>query len=31
VQTRDTELRYITRETAALLYYRLFHASRTRD
>jgi uncharacterized SAM-binding protein YcdF (DUF218 family) len=28
VQTRDTELRYITRETAALLYYRLFHASR---
>jgi uncharacterized SAM-binding protein YcdF (DUF218 family) len=31
VQTRDTELRYITRETAALLYYRLFHASRSRD
>jgi uncharacterized SAM-binding protein YcdF (DUF218 family) len=28
VQTRDTEVRYIARETAALLYYRLFHASR---
>jgi uncharacterized SAM-binding protein YcdF (DUF218 family) len=29
VQTRDTEVRYITRETAALLYYRLSHASRS--
>jgi uncharacterized SAM-binding protein YcdF (DUF218 family) len=27
VQTRETELRYIARETAALLYYGLFHAS----
>jgi uncharacterized SAM-binding protein YcdF (DUF218 family) len=27
VQTRETELRYVLRETAAYLYYRLFHAS----
>ena len=27
VQTRETQLRYIVRETAALLYYRLTHAS----
>ncbi|HEY2173801.1 MAG TPA: YdcF family protein [Mycobacteriales bacterium] len=27
VRTRGTELRYIVRETAAYLYYRLFHAS----
>jgi uncharacterized SAM-binding protein YcdF (DUF218 family) len=28
VQTRATELRYVARETAAYLYYRLFHANR---
>jgi hypothetical protein len=27
VQTRETQLRYIVRETGALLYYRLTHAS----
>jgi uncharacterized SAM-binding protein YcdF (DUF218 family) len=27
VQTRETELRYVVRETGAYLYYRLFHAS----
>ena len=27
VQTRETQLRYIVRETAALLYYQLTHAS----
>jgi uncharacterized SAM-binding protein YcdF (DUF218 family) len=27
VQTRETEARYVIRETAAYLYYRLFHAS----
>lgn len=27
VQTRDTQARYIVRETGALLYYRLFHTS----
>jgi uncharacterized SAM-binding protein YcdF (DUF218 family) len=27
VQTRQTELRYVVRETAAYLYYRIFHAS----
>jgi hypothetical protein len=27
VQTRETQLRYIVRETAALLYYRLTSAS----
>ena len=27
VQTRETQLRYIVRETAALLFYRLTHAS----
>jgi uncharacterized SAM-binding protein YcdF (DUF218 family) len=26
VQTRETQIRYITRETAAMLYYRLTHA-----
>jgi uncharacterized SAM-binding protein YcdF (DUF218 family) len=27
VQTRETELRYVVRETGAYLYYRVFHAS----
>jgi uncharacterized SAM-binding protein YcdF (DUF218 family) len=27
VRTRETEIRYIARETGALLYYRVFHAS----
>ena len=27
VQTRQTELRYVVRETAAYLYYRIFHRS----
>jgi len=27
VQTRETELRYVVRETGAYLWYRLFHAS----
>jgi hypothetical protein len=27
VQTRETQARYIVRETAAMLYYRLTHAS----
>jgi uncharacterized SAM-binding protein YcdF (DUF218 family) len=29
VQTRETELRYVVRETGAYLYYRLFHRSTT--
>jgi uncharacterized SAM-binding protein YcdF (DUF218 family) len=29
VQTRETELRYVVRETGAYLYYRLFHRSAT--
>jgi uncharacterized SAM-binding protein YcdF (DUF218 family) len=31
VRTRETEIRYIARETGALLYYRIFHASPSAD
>jgi uncharacterized SAM-binding protein YcdF (DUF218 family) len=31
VRTRETEIRYIARETGALLYYRVFHASPSQE